>query len=138
MRQNAPIMDIEEVKRDKNCKKKCILRFSTEHLLKLRKYFDSLVSLVYDEQNLYMSGLIVKRETKRTVGQKRKSNPSIQNGKKVGRPPAEVSICSLVYQIRNEKGINEKVCQKAFLWIFGFGKRLEFFLKKIWPKFNFA
>ena len=40
----------------------------------------------------------------------------------VGRPPAEESSLSVEYQIRNEKGLNWKVCQKAFLLIHGFGK----------------
>ena len=36
------------------------------------------------------------------------------------------------YQIRNEKGLNRKVCQKAFLLIHGFGKqRLEVLRKKM-------
>lgn len=37
-----------------------------------------------------------------------------------------------IYQIRNEKGLNWKVCQKAFLLIHGFGKqRLEVLRKKM-------
>ena len=50
----------------------------------------------------------------------------------MGRPPAEESSFSIEYQIRNEKGLNQKVCQKAFVLIHGFGKRrLEFLRKKM-------
>jgi hypothetical protein len=111
------------------CKKLCVKQFPIEHLSSLRDHFNSLT---YDEQNLYLTGLMQKKETKRTIGHKRKSNPLIsKNGKKVGRPPAEESSFSTIYQIRNEKGINKVVCQKAFLLINGFGKRrLEIFRKK--------
>ena len=76
---------------------------------------------------------MIRKETKKSVGHKRKSNPTVgKNGKKVGRPPAEESSFSVEYQIRNKKGLNQKVCQKAFLLIHGFGKRrLEFLRKKM-------
>ena len=37
------------------------------------------------------------------------------------------------YQIRNQKGLNQRVCQKAFLLIYGFGKRRFKFLHKKMP-----
>ena len=50
----------------------------------------------------------------------------------MGRPPAEESSFSVEYQIRTEKGLNQKVCQKAFVLIHGFGKRrLEVLRKKM-------
>ena len=86
----------------------------------LRQQF---ANLTYDEQNLYLTGLMITKETKKSVGHKRKSNPTLGKfGKKVGRPPAEESSFSVEYQIRNEKGLSRKVCQKAFLLIHGFGK----------------
>ena len=96
----------------------------------LQKQF---ANLTYDEQNLYLTGLMTRKETKKSVGHKRKSNPTLGKfGKKVGRPPAEESSFCVEYQIRNEKGLNQKVCQKAFLLIHGFGKRrLEVLRKKM-------
>lgn len=42
------------------------------------------------------------------------------------------SSFSTEYQIRNDKGLNQKVCQKTFLLIHGFGKRrLEILRKKM-------
>lgn len=80
-----------------------------------------------------MTGLTIRKETKKSVGHKRKSNPTVgKYGKKVGQPPAEESSFSVEYQIRNEKGLNQKEYQKAFLLIHGFGKRrLEFLRKKM-------
>ena len=99
---------------------------SVTHLASLRQHFSTLA---YDEQNLYLTGLMIRKETKKSVGHKRKSNPCTgKYGKKVGRPPAEESSFSMEYQIRNEKSLN----QKAFVLIHGFGKRrLEFLCKKM-------
>jgi hypothetical protein len=62
-------------------------------------------------------------------------NPTISvNGKKVGRPPAEESMFSFLYTIRNEKGIDVRICQKAFCDIHGFGpKRLQVLRRKLGP-----
>ena len=131
LRENAPAISIDDIKGKNNycCTKLCVAQLSANHLLSLRQHFGTLM---YDEQNLFLSGLIVRRETKKTSGHRRKSNPTVgKNGEKVGRPPAEESACSIEYQIRNEKGLNKKVCQKAFLLVFGFGKRrLEILRKK--------
>ena len=56
--------------------------------------------------------------------QERKEIPAVgKNGRKRGRPPAESSKISVEYHIRNHKGIDVRVCQKAFIWTHGFGKR---------------
>ena len=99
---------------------------SVTHLASLRQHFSTLA---YDEQKLYLTGLMIRKETKKSVGHKRKSTGKYG---KVGRPPAEESSFSIEYQITNEKGLNQKVCQKAFVLIHGFGKRrLEFLRKKM-------
>ena len=55
-------------------------------------------NLTYDEQNLYLTGLMIIKETKKSVGRKRKSNPTLGKfGKKVGRPLAEESSFSVEY-----------------------------------------
>ena len=89
--------------------------------------------MTYDEQNLYLTGLMIRKETKKSIGHKRRSNSVIEkNRNKVGQPPAEQSSFSVEYQIRNQKGLNQRVCRKAFLLIHGFGKRrLEFLRKKM-------
>ena len=93
------------------CKKACVQQLSAEHLSSLRQHF---AALTYDEQNLYLTGLMIRKETKKSVGHKR-SNPTVgKYGKKVGRPPAEESSFSVEYQIRNEKGLKQKVCQRHF------------------------
>lgn len=129
LRENAPAISIENIKSKKCCQKSCIAQFSSEHLLSLRQHFNTLI---YDEQNLFLSGLLERKETKKTVGHRRKSNPTIgKNGKKVGRPPAEDSICSIVYRIRDKKGIHKKVCQKAFFWFSALEKEgLKYFVKR--------
>jgi len=130
LRCNAPQVSIDNMVGKECCKKVCIQCVPAEHLVTLRQHFSTLT---YDEQNLYLTGLMIRRETKKSVGHKRKSIPSVgKYGKKVGRPPAEESSFSVEYQIRDEKGLNRKVCQKAFLLIHGFGKRrLEILRKKM-------
>lgn len=115
---------------ERNAVRKLVIGVSQLNTLRL---YDHFSALTYDEQNLYLTGLMIRRETKKSVGHKRKSIPSVSKyGKKVGRPPAEESSFSVNYQIRDEKGLNRKVCQKAFLLIYGFGKRrLEILRKKM-------
>lgn len=129
LRKNAPEISIEEIL-DKNCcKKKCLSKFSQAHLISIREHFNCIT---YDEQNLYLVGLVTRKDTKKSSGHKRKENPAVgKNGRKRGRPPAESSVFSVEYHIRNHKGIDVKVCQKAFVWTHGFGKRrLEVSRKK--------
>ena len=75
----------------------------------------------------------MKKETKKSAGHARKESPTVgKNGKRVGRPCAEESNFSVEYQIQNHKGFRQKVCQKAFIMIHGFGKRrLEILRKKM-------
>ena len=129
LRKNAPETNIGEVLEKTCCKKVCVSKFSQDHLVSIREHFNCLT---YDEQNLYLTGMITRKDTKKSSGHKRKENPVIgKNGKKIGRPPAESSEFSVEYHIRNQKGIDIKVCQKAFIWIHGFGKRrLEVLRKK--------
>ena len=83
--------------------------------------------MLYEQQNIYLNGLLHRRQTKKTSGHHpRKSNPATaSSGKRLGRSSAEESKYSFIYSIRNENGININVCQKAFCIIHGFGpKRL--------------
>ena len=103
LRQNAPQVSVDDLVGTQCCKKTCLQCFPMEHLVTLRQQF---ANLTYDEQNLYLTGLMIRKETKKSVGHKRKSNPTLGKfGKKVGRPPAEESSFSVEYQIRNEKGL---------------------------------
>ena len=110
--------------------KECFKKISQQHLCKLRRDFESLN---YEQQNVYLSGLLHRHETKKTSGHKRKSNPSdSSNGKRLGRPPAEESKFSFDYCLINEKGVTVKVCQKAFCGVYAFGpKRLRVLRDKI-------
>ena len=61
-------------------------------------------------------------ETKQSKGNKRKSSPKLTGkGKRLGRPPAEDSKFSFSYTLRNDRGLNVKVCQKAFCAVHGLG-----------------
>ena len=54
------------------------------------------------------------------------------NGKRLGRSPAEDSKFSFEYCFRDEKGVDVKVCQKAFCGVHAFGpKRLRMLRDKI-------
>lgn len=89
--------------------------------------------MLYENQNLYLNGLLHRYVTKKSSGHARKQNPTVSsNGKKVGRPPAENSKFSFYYSIRDMQGVNIRVCQKAFCSIHGFGsKRLQVLRRKI-------
>ena len=118
LRSNAPQLSTDDLVGKTCCKKSCIQQLSAEHLTSLRKHF---TTLTYDEQNLYLTGLMIRRETKKSVGHKRKSNPCTgKYGKKVGRPPAKESSFSIEYNVRNEKGFNVSVpkgiCFDSWLW----------------------
>lgn len=78
------------------CEIVCIQCVPAKHLVTLQPHCSTLT---YDEQNLYLMGLMIK-ETKKSVGHKRKSIPSVgKHGKKVGRLPAEESSFSVEYQV---------------------------------------
>ena len=128
LRKNAPRTEISCS--TNCCKKECLKKFSTEHLEKIRKEFEELL---YDQQNLYLNGLLQRHQTKKSSGHTRHETPAMtSNGKRLGRPPAEESVFSLDYYLRNESKIDIKVCQKAFCLVFGFGpKRLLVLRQKI-------
>ena len=112
------------------CRKRCLQKFNVSHLQRTRTSFESMM---YEQQNIYLNGLLHRRETKKTVGHPRKANPTLSiNGKKVGRPLAEYSMFSFLYSLRNEKGIDIHICQKAFCDVHGFGpKRLQILRRKL-------
>ena len=112
------------------CTKECLKRFSESYLAKIRSQFEALY---YEQQNIYLSGLLCRRETKKTSGHKRKSNhTTTSNGKRLGRPPAEDSKFSFEYCLHDEKGVDVKVSQKAFCGVHAFGpKRLRILRDKI-------
>ena len=128
LRKNAPSVDIS--KPLNCCKKECLKSFPQNHLSKLRSHFEGLY---YEQQNIYLSGLLHRQKTKKSSGHKRKTNPTLtSNGKRLGRPPAEESAFSFEYTVQNERGIDVKVCQKAFCSVHGFSpKRLQVLRCKI-------
>ena len=128
LRKNSPCVPVTNL--TECCKKKCVTVFSTAHLQKVRDEFEKLF---YENQNVYLSGLLHRKETKKSSGHQRKENPTLScEGKKVGRPSTEDSRFSFEYTIRNEKGFNTRVCQKAFCVIHGFSpKRLQVLPTKI-------
>lgn len=82
--------------------------FTTAHLQKVR---DEFGKLFYEHQNVYLLGLLHRKEIKKSSGHQRKEIPTLsQRGKRVGRPPAEDSHFSFEYTIQNEKGFNTRVC----------------------------
>ena len=127
LRKNAPHLEISTLS---GCCKECLKAFSVSHLTKIPNDFEALY---YEQQNIYLNGLLHRRETKKTSGHKRISTPTLTpKGKRLGRPPAEESKFSFTYSIHNEKGIDAKVCQKAFCCVHGFSlKRLHVLRDKI-------
>ena len=88
-------------------------------------------SMYYEEQNIYLNGILKRREAKKTRGHPRKACPTVSaKGKRVGRPPAEDSCFTYEYYIRNEKGVDARVCQKAFCSVHGFGPKRLLILRK--------
>ena len=77
LRKNAPYLDISSL--SGCCKKECFMKISQQHLSKLRHDFESLN---YEQQNIYLSGLLHRHETKKTSGHTRKSNPSVSSNDK--------------------------------------------------------
>ena len=128
LRKNAPIVVLSE--KTECCKKNCIQKFGIDHLKKLRSAFQELF---YDQQNIYLNGLLHCHTTKKSSGHPRKNSPCLSsNGKKIGRTPAEASQFSFKYSIRDSKGINVTVCQKAFCTVHGFGpRRLQVLRRKM-------
>ena len=127
LRKNAPQVDISTFT---CCKKKCTRTFTDSHLAKVRSDFEALY---YEQQNIYLNGLLHRYETKQSKGHKRKSSPKLTGkGNRLGRPPAEESKFSFSYTLRNDHDFNVKVCQKAFCAMHGFGpKRLQVLRRKI-------
>ena len=128
LRKNSPLLIISNDM--ECCKRKCLQSFSSFHLNTVSKDFQELF---YDEQNIYLNGLLHRRQTKKTSGHPRKPNPvTTSSGKRMGRPPAEESQYSFEYTLRNESGVNVRVCQKAFCAVHGFGpKRLTVLRRKL-------
>ena len=112
------------------CKKKCLQNFNTECLTQARSNF---LDLSYDQQNIYLDGLLQRRQTKKSSGHQRKAVPATSSsGRRISRPPAEESSFSFQYTLRNDRGINVHVCQKAFCIVHGFGpKRLQVLRRKV-------
>ena len=128
LRKNAPCTDIYSL--STCCKKQCLTVLSKSHLAKVRSDFEDMY---YEQHYMYLNGLLRRYETKKTSGHKRKANPATtSSGKRLGRPPAEDSKFSFQYYLCDEKGLDMKVCQKAFCCIHGFGpKRLRVLQDKI-------
>ena len=113
LRKNAPCSVISGC-----CKRECLKKFPESHLAELRSDFGKLY---YEQQTLYLNGLLHCRETKQSKGHKYKTNPALtSNGKRLGRPPAEESAFSFEYCLRNERGTDVKVCKMGFCAVHGF------------------
>ena len=92
--------------------KVCLKNFSETHLLKLRNKF---AAFYYEQQTVYLNGLLTRHEPKPSSGHKRKTNPKLTStGKPLGRPPVDKSKYTFEYNVRNEKNIDIKLCQKGF------------------------
>ena len=65
LRKNAPYLDISSL--SECCKKRCIKRFSQSHLARIRSESEDLY---YEQQNIYLNGLLHRHETKKTSGHK--------------------------------------------------------------------
>ena len=130
LRKNSPRLQLTDI--TDCCKKRCIQGFSSSHLSKIRSDFEGLY---YEQQNIHLSGVFKRRQTKKTSGHARKKSPTLSSkGKRYGRPPAEESKFTFEYSLRNEDGVDVKVCQSAFCSVYGFGpKRLLVLRRKLDP-----
>lgn len=100
LRKNSPCVDLSNYA--ECCKKLCIQKFTTSHLNKVRDDFEKLF---YEEQNLYLNGVLHRCVTKKSSGHSRKQNPTMSSsGKKVGRPPAEEANSASIIQFGMKKG----------------------------------
>ena len=128
LRKNSPRAQLTEDM--ECCQKACLKQFSAPHLRNLREKFETLY---YEEQNLYLVGLIGRHEAKKSVGHARQADtPKFPSGKRVGRPPAEESGFTFTYYLHDEKYTSCKVCLKAFCTVLGFGqKRLQVLRQKV-------
>ena len=127
LRKNSPRYQIPDLVSRDCCKKKCLEQFSVLHLNKVRDDFEGLY---YEQQNMYLNGLLKRHETKQSRGHSRKKPIFTTSGKKVGRPPAEESHFTFEYSIRNEKGVDVRVCQKSFCGVYGFGPKRLLILRR--------
>ena len=124
LRKNSPHLQLTDF--TDCCKKRCIQEFSS-HLSKIRSDFEGLY---YEQQNIHLNG-VLKRHQAKPVAMQGKS-PLSSKGKRYGRPPVEESKFTFEYSLRNEKGVDVKVCQKAFCSVYGFGpKRLLVLRRKL-------
>ena len=83
--------------------------------------------------SIYLNGLLHCYETKQSKVHKCKSSPKLTGkGKRLGRSPVEDSKFSFSFTLRNDRGLNVKVCQTALCAVHGFGpKRLQVLKRKI-------
>ena len=87
LRKNSPRLQLTDI--TDCCKKRCIQGFSSSHLSKIRSDFEGLY---YEQQNIYLSGILKRRQTKKSSGHARKKSPTLSSkGKRYGRPPAKES-----------------------------------------------
>ena len=83
LRKNAPCEAVSS--QSKCCKKQCLRKFADSHLIKLRTEF---AALYYEQQNVYLNGLLHRHETKQSSGHKRKGKPCTKfQWKTTGKAP---------------------------------------------------
>ena len=70
---------------------------SSPHLDNIRSDFESMY---YEQQNIYLNGVLKRHETKKSSGHTRKKSPTVSSkGKRYGRPPAEESNLLWFYSL---------------------------------------
>ena len=110
LRKNAPETSIEEILSKNCCKKACVSKFSQDHLVSIREHFNHLT---YDEQNLYLTGLVTRKETKNlvvTIGRKILLLVKME-GRGVGHLQSPVSLVwNIIFEIR--RALMEKFVKK--------------------------
>ena len=116
LRQNAPQVSIESMAEQNCCRKACMQHISVTHLASLRQHFSTLA---YNEQNLYLTGLMIRKETKKSVGHKRKSNPCTgKYGEEGGSTTSRRK--QFQYRVSNQERerpeSKEGICLDTWLW----------------------
>ena len=78
LRKNSPRLQIADL--SDCCRKKCLQQLSPSHLNKIRDIFESMY---YEEQNIYLNGILKRREAKKKTWPPKKGLPYSQyKGKK--------------------------------------------------------
>ncbi len=127
LRKNAPRKDISSL--ENCCKRECLKNFPIHHLEKIRSEFEELL---YEEQNLYLNGLLRRHESKKSSGHSRQEPARItSSGKRLGRPPRRKAFFPLTITFEIQRKLILKYARRLFVMFLGLDQSdCKFFVKR--------